>query len=379
MLPLAEDAYQRKNQDAIDHVIAHDSHIDAHSSVAETGGKMYASSTTLEQVLSRVGLLIITACSFLAPAGSFSAERAEDEAVRQSLDDAWWTGPILAPSAATLPQGHFLVEPYLYDSISYARYDANGDRHDTADTHFLGSQTYVLYGLIDTLSIGVIPRFGFRDVSNGRDSSGIRVGDVSVQAQYRMTQFNGAIPTTSVVMQATLPTGKHDQLGDHTSDGMGGGAYSLMIGLYSQHFFWMPNGRILRTRFNVTHTFIDNAELNDVSVYGTQQGFRGRAKPGDSFLAIAAAEYSITSNWVLAMDLQYQRDARTEVSGSLPLGSSPSDVQFTLPSRRSISVAPAVEYNFNSQVGVIVGAIWTVSGRNTDANFIPVVALNMVY
>ena len=38
--------------------------------------------------------------------------------VRQSLDDAWWSGPMLAPSAATLPRGHFLIEPYLYDVIA---------------------------------------------------------------------------------------------------------------------------------------------------------------------------------------------------------------------------------------------------------------------
>ena len=33
--------------------------------------------------------------------------------VRQSRDDAWWTGPMLANSAETLPKGHFLVESYL--------------------------------------------------------------------------------------------------------------------------------------------------------------------------------------------------------------------------------------------------------------------------
>jgi hypothetical protein len=33
--------------------------------------------------------------------------------LRQALDNAWWTGPMLAPSAATLPRGHFLIEPYL--------------------------------------------------------------------------------------------------------------------------------------------------------------------------------------------------------------------------------------------------------------------------
>lgn len=315
------------------------------------------------------------ACGVLADPGvAFADSNAGVD--RQSLDDAWWTGPILAPSAATLPQGHFLIEPYLYDSISYARYDADGERHDTADSHFLGSQTYILYGLVDRVSIGLIPRFGFRDAAAGRDSSGIRVGDVSLQAQYRLTQFNGVVPTTSIVMQATLPTGKHDRLGTHTGDAMGGGAYSMMVGLYSQHLFWMPNGRILRTRLNATHTFVDNAELRDVSVYGTAEGFRGRAKPGDSFLAIAAAEYSVTRNWVLAMDVQYQRDARTHVIGN---AASQSVIRFSAPARRAISVAPAVEYNFNSRIGVIAGAIWTFAGRNTDAAIIPVVAVNMVY
>ncbi len=36
---------------------------------------------------------------------------APSSVVRQSRDDAWWTGPMLAPSAATLPRGHFLIEP----------------------------------------------------------------------------------------------------------------------------------------------------------------------------------------------------------------------------------------------------------------------------
>ena len=43
---------------------------------------------------------------------------AEDASPRQSLDDAWWTGPIIANSAVTLPQGHVLIEPYLFDVIS---------------------------------------------------------------------------------------------------------------------------------------------------------------------------------------------------------------------------------------------------------------------
>src|ERR1700720_1918925 len=40
-------------------------------------------------------------------------------AFRQPLDDAWWTGPLLAPNASTLPQGHVLVEPYVWCSSPF--------------------------------------------------------------------------------------------------------------------------------------------------------------------------------------------------------------------------------------------------------------------
>src|SRR3569832_216515 len=33
---------------------------------------------------------------------------------RQSPDDAWWTGSLVAYSARSLPQGHMLIEPYLW-------------------------------------------------------------------------------------------------------------------------------------------------------------------------------------------------------------------------------------------------------------------------
>lgn len=56
----------------------------------------------------------------------------EAPALRQSLDDAWWTGPLLAASPATLPPGHVLIEPYLYDSIAYAQYDNTGARRALA-------------------------------------------------------------------------------------------------------------------------------------------------------------------------------------------------------------------------------------------------------
>jgi hypothetical protein len=297
---------------------------------------------------------------------------------RQSLDDAWWTGPIIAAGAGTLPQGHALVEPYLFDAIRYGRYDRNGNEQSASRTHSYGSLTYMLYGVTDRFTAGLIPTFGYNDVSEGRDSSGIQAGDLTLQGQYRLSQFREGsfIPTSSLVIQQTLPTGKYDRLGTDVNDGLGAGAHTTTLALYSQYYFWMPNGRILRSRFNVAYALSDSVDVEEVSVYGTSAGFRGTARPGDVLTINSAWEYSITRQWVLALDLLYQHDADTRVSGTT---GDAERVDQNFGSAWRFGVAPAVEYNFTSRIGIIAGARWFGAGRNTSASVTPVVAINMVY
>lgn len=291
---------------------------------------------------------------------------------RQTLDDAWWTGPLLAASASTLPQGHFLVEPYLFDVISYGRIDAEGNRVSTPHKNDFGSQSYVLYGVTDRISAGIIPRFGYSKSSQGPDSPGLQVGDLTLQAQYRLTQFQEGswIPTLSFVVGETIPTGKYDRLDQHPGDGFGAGAYTTILSLYSQEYFWLSTGRILRMRLDLSYSLSSRVGLQGVSVYGTGAGFSGHAQPGDSFTGDVSWEYSVTRNWVLAFDVVYEHDASTRVTGSYSASSGDS---------WSVGFAPAIEYNFNSRIGVIAGTRIIPTGRNTSVSVTPVAAINMVF
>lgn len=289
-----------------------------------------------------------------------SLAHAEDTGSRQSMDDAWWTGPLLAASASSLPRGHFLVEPYLYDVISYS---------DRPHQNSFGSQSYVLYGVTDRITAGLIPRFGFHENSQGPSSTGVGVGDLTLQAQYRLTRFQEGswLPTTSIVLGETLPTGKYDRLGAHPADGFGAGAYSTTVSLYSQDYIWLANGRILRTRLDVSYEFSHEVSLEGVSVYGTGAGFVGHASPGDTLTIDSSWEYSVTRKWVLAMDFVYEHDANTRVTGSGNQQSSGAS--------RSIGYAPAIEYNWSPRYGVIVGVRYIPSQHTIT----PVAAINMVF
>lgn len=298
-------------------------------------------------------------------------------AARQSREDAWWTGPLLASGAATLPKGYALVEPYLYDIRTDARFDGSWKRHDAAADQFIGSRTYLLYGVTDDFTAGAIPVFGYQKPRHGRSSSGVGVGDLTIQGQYELRRWHEGswLPTVGLVVGESLPIGRFDKLGDRPEDGFGTGAYATNVALNSQTYFWTPNGRILRTRLNLSYTRSAKASPRDVSVYGTPQGFRGHARPGDAFNADLAFEYSLTQRWVLASDFAWEHDASTRVRGEV--GARP--YRADSGSSDTFFVAPAVEYNWSPAVGVIAGARIAVAGRNSTASTAPVVALNYVF
>jgi hypothetical protein len=287
---------------------------------------------------------------------------------RQQLSDAWWTGPLIANSAGALPQGHYLIEPYLYDV-----------RSPHLDS--FGSLTYLQYGITDRWMAGLIPTFAYNRVNNGPSSDNIEPGDLSVQAQYSLHSFHEGswLPAMALMVQETLPTGRYDQLNHPLADAQGSGTYTTTIQLNTQTYFWLPNGRILRMRFNIGGSFSSDASIRDVSVYGTPPGFRGHASPGNGFLVNAAWEYSMTQHWVLAFDLAYHYTNVGTVHGTFTSQSGITPLSYHLGSSANFAFAPAIEYNWRSNLGVIVGVRVFTGGHNSTDTVTPAIALNYVH
>lgn len=313
--------------------------------------------------MGRIGMLMLTfwSAAFMT-AMHASAARAEDAPARQSLDDAWWTGPMLANSAHTLPQGHALIESYLYDAISGRANSVN-------------SLSYLLYGATDWLTVGLVPTAGYVSLRDGPDSSGPHWGDTELRAQFRITTLDAeeGIPDLAVALIETLPTGKYDRLA-RASDGFGGGAHGTAVALYSQMVWWMPNGRILRTRLDLQGGVWDDAFVSGVSVYGTGADFSGHARPGNHYSVDAALEYSVTREWVLALDVIYNHGNATVTRGL----DGPRAVFVKSGSSDGFGFAPALEYNLRADLGFLVGLRVLMAGHNSKASLTPAIAVNYV-
>ena len=285
---------------------------------------------------------------------------ADDAPVRQSLDDAWWTGPVIANSPNALPPGHAYAETYGYDE------------HTTRANGF-GSSTFLLYGVTPRLTLGAIPVFGYDRLAGGQSSARIGAGDLTIHAQYQLTHFDAPSgkPAIAIAVEGVLPTARYDRL-DRPSNGFGGGIYATSLGLYAQDVFWLPNGRILRSRINLSQSFPGSARIDGISVYGTGARFTGRARPGATTAIDNSWEYSVTRRWVAAVDLYYRHGRQTGVDGmdgpdAVHLSDGPSD---------TFAVAPAVEYSWTPSLGVLFGTRYIPPARNTRPSVTPIVALS---
>jgi hypothetical protein len=293
-----------------------------------------------------------------------------------------FTGPLLTPSPSTLPAGVVAIEPYLIHSSSSSSYDAHGRKQNKSSPSKQWQMVVpVFIGIADRLQAQITPGVVHASSADMRTSGG-RMTDTSVRLQYLLQKTNedGTKPAIAASVTHRFPTGAYDRLDANPLNGTGNGATINSVALIAQQYIWLSNGRPLRWRANISYSpSPSRVGVHGVSVYGTPRDFRGYARLGRALDAVAAIEYSIDPQWVLALDLAYNRDWETHLTGiqTDPMGT-PRAVNRRDPARSVYSLAPGVEYNFNSRIGVIAGVHFSVAGRHSDAFVNPQVAVYMV-
>jgi hypothetical protein len=319
------------------------------------------------------GMLLAMA---VVPTGTWAQAR--------SMEDARFTGPLLTSSANAQAPGAFFMQPYLIHTRTSGSYDGKGDRHRLEERgHDTKLSVLMGYGISKRLT-GELSANGGRSSSGRQHGDGLRFGDSSVRLKYVLRPGDALTSrmTVSAMLNQSLATGSHDRLGDNVLNGRGNGSYRTGLSLLGQQVLWMPNGRPLRWRWQANWSpSPGDVQVRGSSVYGTGAGFDGHASPGVNSSALLAMEYSINRNWVLAMDLRGSHKGRTTLEGNDMNRDGYSQwTQRVGRSSRSFSVAPAVEYIINDNVGVLAGVQASLPGGRNSASFVsPQVSMTLSF
>jgi len=315
-----------------------------------------------------------------------------------SDDTPWFTGPLLSGSPVVTPLG--TVNTYL-DMLSQHNSGIYQNDYDFISTpRYLSSDfsPSFVYGLTNDVDFGVELDY-LRNQNEGQSYSGL--GDTNMNLGFQlMTQGTSKNRSNiKLTLHQLFPTGRYDQLDPqyYTSNALGVGSYHTGISIVGQHLFALQESHYLNVYGGMTLTYASSLRLHGLSTYGGGRETDGIIYPGDSLTADLAAEYLISKNWVAVIEGYFLGQRASHFVGRV--GNNPAAfIEGRLPSEpgshrilfnrimpnlhnlgnyekigsgnvAQITLAPALEYNFSDDIGIIGGAWFSVSGKNAPAFF----------
>lgn len=300
------------------------------------------------------------------------------EQIQKELDEAesqykkakemfnpWYTGPLLTPSASMMPQGMGNIQPYLFVADNYAQYNQN--RHSESLPHKLISvtaNTIVQTGLTDTCDF----IFSAGAITNWQDGEfGGGFQDVSATLGFPITRETLYIPKIKFSIKETFPTGKYKKLSTNglNLNSTGGGSYQTQVSLAFGKLIWWTYPYPMNVRLSLSYNIPTPVLVKDFNAYGGGFHTNGTVRPGNTFAADFGYELSFTQRWVFAIDVVYTAQNRTKFHGQSGFTRQGSAASVGSGYNDNLSLAPAIEYNWNENFGVLGGAWFSVYGRNS--------------
>ncbi len=289
----------------------------------------------------------------------------------------WFTGPILTPSADIVPGGYVNIEPYFFYTTTTGRYN---DHWSTVSTpNFIESNfqipTYI--GLTSWADIEITPQASWNETQG---VSSFEFNDFIAQFSFQLLSdtHHNTSPSLRLFIQETFPTGRFQKLKPKKlgTDIGGEGSFQTAFGFGASKLYELPNCHWLRFRLYGDITFPTSVNVKGVNAYGGAPDTDARVRPKWWCELLGSFEYTFNQNWVLACDIDILY--RNKVTASGFQGTLPSGAPAPLgkPKSFQLSFAPALEYNFNANVGLL-GGIWvSAAGRNSARFLSGVIALN---
>ena len=303
----------------------------------------------------------------------------------QASEGPWFTGPLLTGSGHVVPVGHANYEPYLFWAHLPGQYNKHWHFVKTPPTfHSLLTAATMQFGILPATEFDIAPAFVY-NYHGGQHMWRVADFPIALNFQLLMDEPDTWWPAIKLRLATIIPIGKYDRLKPRKlfTDAGGAGDWSPDIGLVFQKTYHFEGYHYLSWRMSIDFFPTAPIPVHGLSTWGGVpsshgiKGTRGTVYPGFFFSPLLGFEYSLTHNWVLALDIEYDYVARTRFSGHSPKGTKP-----VAPAAERFSLAPAIEYNFNAHIGIITGPWFSIAGRNnneTDPFFMWVFAVNIYH
>lgn len=331
----------------------------------------------VERCLLTFGLFAACSSAF---ADSLLADNPPSETTIEAKEEKepipWLTGPLLTPAAHVVPNGHYNIQPYLFTTTNYGVYDAQWDTQSIPNIYNIMTQIVTQFGMPWDCDFTIIPSWSWNH-THGASHWVLNDLQFSLEHQLLYDQKGKWWPAIKLELAASIPIGRYRKLNPHAkaTDIGGVGSWLPSVSIAMSRLFWWGGHFFFAPRLNVQYTIPNSVHVSDISIYGGGKHTRGKVYPGQIFQALFGFEFALSQNWAIANDISYTHINKSRFKGRR--GNALNRVG--LPSSEQFSLAPAIEYNWTENYGVIAGAWFSVAGRNIPTFASAVISVNVYH
>lgn len=280
----------------------------------------------------------------------------------------WLTGPLISPVGTVVPYGDFIVKSYVYLIANTGAYDKNWHAVSLNENFYtLNAQFLFFVGLTPWCDLNIIPQFFYHSISH---EGSFHPGDLSVGFDFQLMadDFTPYFPGIKLAVREVFPIGNFQYLHPRKllTDQTGNGTFATQFDLVFYKVFHLYGLHWLSTTLSAQYTVNTPVNVHGFNAYGGGFGANGKALPGNIFQGIVGFEFTFNQNWVLAFDTVYVHTNMTSFYGIPGISFQGTVASMGEPSSEQLSFAPAIEYHFNSNFGIIAGGWFSFMGRNSS-------------
>ncbi len=272
--------------------------------------------------------------------------------------DASHVGPFVADTAEPIETHKlvfqvipsFFIKQGVYNEEGNRQYLPSGDRQNQLITLFKP-----IYGLFNHFEISAEIPVQYNWLTQGnRSANDGGVGEVLLAGKYRFWENdkNGWRPSISGIAKVKFPSGRYEKLSENRlgGDKTGNGSYEYWIGVNCSKFLgdWAVH-------LNLWYDWVAETTVDGV-----------RTKPGNILNYNAAVEYSFNKKFSFLLELiGLEQGKREEMNQTVEK----SEV-------RSLALMPALGWEINEKICLLMGCSFSLLGKNTDFGFTPALLFN---
>ena len=279
----------------------------------------------------------------------------------------WFTGPLLVPGAEMFGAGGLYLQPYYSLGDGLGVYNHNlSTRRNAVDTA-LDMQLILGYGFTDSFEVQVDAEAVW---NNEQDADDFGAADTQLELHYLVIAENPEnwTPALRVDYVQLFPTGTYQRLdpAKRGTDALGSGTFAPSLVLNLTKTFHLGGEHFFRPDASLLFAFPLPTRVHGLNTYGGGSGTDGTVDAGNAFTGYLSGEYSLTRNWALAFDSTYTYIDITRFTGSPGVNPDGTPAEVGVPSGYQITFSPQIEYNLDSNQGLVMGPWFTVIGKDTE-------------